>query len=366
MQYELSRVLDGQRWLVSRPHFAAMLRELLQPQPARVSAAAAALAAYEAAYGENRTPAPEIDGEVAIISMCGPITYKPSLFSMYFGGATVKVMRGQFRAALVDPGVKAIVFKCDTPGGEGAMIPEFADEIFAARKQKPILAYADLRVCSAGYWLASQAHRIFGTFSSRIGSIGVYAQHEDISGMLEQLGVKVTLIHYGSKKVEGNQFQALDEAARASIQADVDEFGRLFDAAVARGRGVTPKAVRDGFGQGDVFDGDTAVALGMADKTLTWDELLQRAPRMRVQASEISDVEPAAADLSSAVGISAPVVGAAGSSIAPGDDGACPEGYEKRNDGLCYPLEKDGDLEARTADLRHQHQHQRDHISVLS
>jgi ClpP class serine protease len=73
-------------------------------------------------------------------------------------------------------------------------IPELAAEIRAARGKKPIVAVANYRAASAAYWLGSQADEFVASPSADVGSIGVFAAHEDVSGMQEKLGVKTTLI----------------------------------------------------------------------------------------------------------------------------------------------------------------------------
>lgn len=295
MHYEFAKLLDGSRWLIDPKAFRAILKRAEAATPEAIRHAVAA-------YGGPQPP--RLYGDVAVIDVCGPITYRASWFSMYFGGATIEELQYQLRTALADPAVKSIVWRYDSPGGCTEMVPEFADEIFAARGQKPMLAFADTMMCSAGYWLGSQADTIYATVSSRIGAIGVFVEHDDISAMLEKAGVKVTLIAHGAHKVDGNPYEPLSESVRAEIQDDVDQVGALFDAAAARGRGVSVKDVLDKFGQGDVFNGKEALALGLADKKGTFNQTLAKLTKGRVSmvaaslargvAAATTDVAPAA------------------------------------------------------------------------
>jgi signal peptide peptidase SppA len=254
------------RWLMERAALRALLKSMSTASPSAIRAAVAGQSA--------RSLDPQRVGDVAVINVTGPISYLDSWFSVYFGGATIQSLQQQFRAALADSAVRAILFRFNSPGGLVDMVPEFADEIFAARGAKPIVAVADLCMCSAAYYLASQADTIYATRSSQIGSIGVWMEHDDISKMLENLGVKVTLIAYGAHKVDGNPYEPLPEDVEAQWQADIDELGDEFTKAVARGRGVTPKVVLDTFGQGLVFRGKKAVTLGLADKLGTPEQLV--------------------------------------------------------------------------------------------
>ena len=156
-------------------------------------------------------------------------------------------------------------------------VEELSAEIFQARGQKPITAVANSLAASAAYWIATAADELVVTPSGEVGSIGVFAAHEDVSGMLEQAGVKVNLVSAGRYKTEGNPFEPLTEEARASIQGRVDEYYEQFVSAVARNRGVKRSEVRNGFGEGRVVGAKQAVSLGMADRVGTLDETINRA-----------------------------------------------------------------------------------------
>ena len=104
--------------------------------------------------------------------------------------------------------------------------------------------------------------------------------HVDVSGLLEKFGEKVTLISAGKYKVEGNPYEPLTEEARAAIQQDVDHYYDLFVDAVAKGRGVTAKAVRDGYGQGRMLTAKAAVEAGLANRVGTLAEVVTKQSRL--------------------------------------------------------------------------------------
>ncbi len=273
-QIDLSRALFGtSRVLLDKSRLRGWLDQ------ARVQAAALTSAdAIQAAMKRfaQRQIGPQMVGDTAVINACGPITYRATWFSMFFGGATIEDLQQQLRMALNDPAVRTIAFRWNSPGGCVDMVPEFADELFASRGKKPILSMADTDICSAAYWLASQTNAIYASASSVIGSIGVWTEHDDISGMLDKAGIKITLISHGAHKVDGNPYEPLSDAVRADIQKDVDEIGDDFEKAVARGRGVTQKTVIDRFGGGKCFKGKEAISLGLADKPGTFGQVLTR------------------------------------------------------------------------------------------
>ncbi len=180
---------------------------------------------------------------------------------------------------VADPNVAQIVLDIDSPGGGVEGITEFANQLFQARKHKPIVAVANSLAASAAYWIASQASEIVVTPSGVVGSIGVIAIHQDLSKALEKQGIKPTLITAGKHKGEGNPFEPLSEEAEANIQKRVDDFFSMFVKDVARGRGVKASEVRSGFGQGGVVGAQEAVDLGMADRIASLDDTLMRLTR---------------------------------------------------------------------------------------
>lgn len=220
---------------------------------------------------------PRVAGGVAVISLRGLITPRPSLFSLIFGGGGgLAYFLQDFREALADNDVATILINIDSPGGRVDLIPEAAAEIREGRKTKSVVAIANTMAASAAYWLAAQADEIVITPSGQAGSIGVFTSHEDLSAMAARVGIATTLISAGRYKTEGNQFEPLSDDARAAIQANVDEIYGLFVDDVAAGRDVKSQAVRDGYGEGRLVTASQALAAGMVDRVDTLDDTISR------------------------------------------------------------------------------------------
>ncbi len=215
-------------------------------------------------------------GKIAVIPIMGPISQRLGMVSLFFGGTAIEGLRATLGQALADPDVAAIILDVDSPGGTVSGVPELANDIHGARGIKPIVAVANTLAASAAYWLASSADELIVSPSGEVGSIGVFALHENLKGMLTQRGVEITPIVAGKYKLEGNPFEPLGETARQAIQDRVNEYYEMFVATVARNRGVTPSDVRNGFGEGRVVGPKQAVATGMADRIATMDETIAR------------------------------------------------------------------------------------------
>jgi capsid assembly protease len=220
----------------------------------------------------------EASGSIALINIRGMITPygSPFLAMLGLGGGGLMGFREAFHEALADDGVDSIVLNINSPGGLVSLVPETATEIREARGTKPIVAVANTLAASAAYYLAAQADEVVVTPSGEVGSIGTLIRHEDISKLLDDEGVKISLIYAGKYKTEGNPFEPLTKEARAAMQAVADEFTSMFVADVAAGRKVTAKTVAEGYGEGRTLLAKQALETGMVDRVATLEDTIKR------------------------------------------------------------------------------------------
>lgn len=199
---------------------------------------------------------------VAIIPVSGTLINR---FGGSWGGYITgyNFIRRLHNAAIMDDDVKMIIHDHNSNGGEAAGCFELSDDIYASRGKKPILAVVDSNCYSASYALASAADKIIVTPSGGVGSIGVVAMHVDMSKMLEDVGVKITFIHSGEHKVDGNPYEALSPEVKKDIQKGVDKSRAVFVKTVARNRGLDEKVVHDT--EARTYRAEDALALGLID-----------------------------------------------------------------------------------------------------
>jgi capsid assembly protease len=266
------------RWVLETPWaiLPSKLAAILDVLALRASGEKLTEEEIRARIGAAARPVHRVTGNVAVLPLIGTISHRAGMMSESSGGTSTERFTAAFRQALADPNVGAIVIDVDSPGGSVEGVPELSSEIFNARGPKSIVAVANAMAASAAYWIATAADELVVTPSGEVGSIGVWAAHEDDSAYLEQMGVKMSIIRAGKYKIEANPFEPLTEEARAAIQEQVNDYYSMFVDAVARNRGVTAKAVRDGYGEGRVVGAKQAKALGMVDRIATLDETIQR------------------------------------------------------------------------------------------
>lgn len=252
----------------------------------------AVLAAAREARATRVVPG-SVDGALtAVIPIQGVLAPRMNLFSDMSGGTTFDALTKQLQAAVADPQVKTIVFDVDSPGGNVAGASEFAREVLRARTIKRIVAQSNHLLASAAYWPMAGATEIVASPSSLVGAIGVYTLHDDISAALEQKGIKREVLSAGKYKAEGADGGPLSDEARAHIQGLVDGTYGRFVGDVAKGRGVKPSEIRNGFGQGRTLSAEAALEAGLIDRIATLDETLARVtPSARSGALRAEDGE---------------------------------------------------------------------------
>lgn len=202
---------------------------------------------------------------LAVIPVQGTLLNR---FGSSYGFATgYNFIRNQLAAAMADEDVKGIVFDVNSFGGEAAGCFELCDEIHEASKIKPSLAVVDSAAYSAGYAIASSASKIALTPSGGVGSIGVVAMHMDYSKMLNDIGIKVTFIHFGDHKVDGNPYEPLPDSVKKDVQKGVNKSGAAFVALVARNRDIDAAAVKGT--EAAIYRADEALSLGLIDTIAT-------------------------------------------------------------------------------------------------
>ncbi|UEP42751.1 S49 family peptidase [Burkholderia sp. B21-005] len=207
---------------------------------------------------------------VAVIDVSGTLVQKSSSLRPYSGMLGYNAIRHNFLSALDDKKVKAIALSIDSPGGEVSGVFDLADLIYESRSIKPTLAILNESAYSAAYALASACEQITVPRTGGTGSVGVICMHVDQSKAIDKAGLTVTIIKYGDRKADGNQFNPLSKEALDRYQAEVDEMGELFVATVARNRNLSADVVRKT--QATTFLGAAGVEIGFADAVMAPDE----------------------------------------------------------------------------------------------
>ncbi|MFT7614408.1 MAG: protease-4, partial [Parvicellaceae bacterium] len=171
------------------------------------------------------------------------------------------------RAARLNDDVKAIVLRVNSPGGSALASDVIWREVkLIEETDKPIIVTMGDYAASGGYYIACAADKIYAQPNTLTGSIGVFGVIPNLQGLLNnKLGIT-------TDRVETNEFallsmtKPLEEAEIKLIQEGVDEVYGLFKQRVADGRDGLDVAGVDSIGQGRVWSGADAIAIGLVDE----------------------------------------------------------------------------------------------------
>jgi signal peptide peptidase SppA len=214
-----------------------------------------------------------VEDGIGVVAIEGPILRKPDLFARIFFGATSSQDIGEaIREAAGRDDIKAVFLHIDSPGGTVAGTPELANAVAALDKKKPVYAFSSGLMCSAAYWVASQARAIYATPSAQVGSIGVVQAVIDNSAALDKAGIKVEVFSVGKYKAMGAPGTPLTDDQRELISSNLAEIAGEFHAAVlAKGRAIPAEAM-----EGQTFSGKQAQRQNLAGMVADRSEAMHR------------------------------------------------------------------------------------------
>jgi protease-4 len=170
-----------------------------------------------------------------------------------------------FREAREDSGIKAIVFRVDSPGGSAVASDVIWRETQLARQKKPVIISMSDLAASGGYYVSAGATRIVSQPGTITGSIGVVAGKMVTSGLYDWVGLNREVVGIGDHATyfyDGTRYTPEQKEIYWKFMRKVyDQFTGL----VAQGRGMERDAV-DRIGQGHVWTGQRAKDLGLVDE----------------------------------------------------------------------------------------------------
>lgn len=207
----------------------------------------------------------ERDG-VAVLPVAGPLFRYANIFTSISGATSYELIARDFRTALDNPQIKAIILDIDSPGGEVNGVSELASMIYEARGTKPIIAYASGDAASGAYWIASAADEIVISETSALGSIGVVGMYRTDKN---DKAIEIVSSQSPHKRVDPT-----NDEGRSKLQNRIDAMADVFISNIARHRSVDAQTVLSDYGGGDVFIGVNAVYAGLADRIGSLEHLI--------------------------------------------------------------------------------------------
>lgn len=160
--------------------------------------------------------------------------------------------------------VKGVILHVNSPGGTTAGGEAVFEAVRMLAVEKPVVAQVGTLAASAGYMIASAADHIVARQSSIVGSIGVLIQYPDVTGLMDNIGIRVDGVKSSPLKAEPSPFTPTTEEERAMIRALVMDSYEWF-VGLVQDRRPLDRAEVLALADGSIFTGRQALASRLVD-----------------------------------------------------------------------------------------------------
>ena len=237
-----------------------------------------------------RAGASPVAPRIAVIDIDG-LLLNQNLTGLYSVGENpVSVFREKLEAATIDPRVRAVVLRINSPGGGVAATDLMAEELRRFRKAsgKPTVALL-LDVATGGaYYLAIHCDRVIALPTTISGAVGAIVNHANLEDAMAQLNIRVDSIKAGEKVDMGTVTSPLSDENRKLFQEMADEFRDRFASRVAQNRRAMTPQDREAIADGRIVAASRALTIHMVDELGYPDDALAEAERLAgISGSEV-------------------------------------------------------------------------------
>lgn len=182
----------------------------------------------------------------------------------------------QIREARLDPAIKAIILRVNSPGGSVTASEQIREELMAAKLAgKPIVVSMGGLAASGGYWISTPADYIIASPTTLTGSIGIFGVINTVENSLSSVGVHTDGVST-SPLADISMTKALPDPVTQMMQLTIENGYHNFVNLVAESRHKTPEQINE-IGQGHVWTGTDAQQNGLVDALGDFDDAVNKA-----------------------------------------------------------------------------------------
>ncbi|MEL5296125.1 signal peptide peptidase SppA [Serratia nevei] len=226
-------------------------------------------------YDYQPKPDANQGGKIAVVFANGAIMDGPQTPGNVGGDTTA----AELRQVRLDPAIKAVVFRVNSPGGSVSASEVIRSELAAVRAAgKPVVVSMGGMAASGGYWVSTPADYIIASPSTLTGSIGIFGIINTYEKTLDTLGVHTDGVAT-SPLADIAVTKALPQEFSQMMQLNIENGYKNFLDLVAKSRKMTPQQV-DQIAQGHVWLGSDAKANGLVDQLGDFDDAVKKAAEL--------------------------------------------------------------------------------------
>ena len=226
-------------------------------------------------YDYNLNKPADVGDSVAVVFANGAIMDGEETPGNVGGDTTAS----QIRDARLDPKVKAIVLRVNSPGGSVSASEVIRAELAAAKAaDKPVVVSMGGMAASGGYWISTPASYIVANPSTLTGSIGIFGVINTLENSLDSIGVHTDGVAT-SPLADVAITKALPPEVQQMMQLSIENGYKRFITLVAQSRNKTPEQI-DQIAQGHVWTGEDAKSNGLVDALGDFDDATAKAAQL--------------------------------------------------------------------------------------
>ena len=202
----------------------------------------------------------EVNDRIAILYAQGNIMYGE-------GSETVigqKVFLEAIKEINENENIKGMVLRINSPGGDALTSEIILNSLKQLDSLKPMVVSMGNVAASGGYYIASNADKIFADPMTITGSIGVFAALPNLKGLADNLGINAEQVSTHRNAMGYSVFEPLQEGYRKTTKVAIEKIYEKFKSHVAEGRSMTLEQVEE-IAQGRVWSGKEALEVGLVD-----------------------------------------------------------------------------------------------------
>lgn len=184
----------------------------------------------------------------------------------------------ELRKLRVNPDVKAIVLRINSPGGSAVASDIIQREVILAKKAKPLVVSMGTVAASGGYWIATYSDRIYAEPTTITGSIGVFGLLPNIQKIANENGITWDVVKTGKFADAETLSRPKTKEEIAVVQQVIGQIYDQFLDKVSESRKLDRSKVNE-IAQGRVWSGADAKKLGLVDEMGGLDAAIQDAAK---------------------------------------------------------------------------------------
>ena len=157
-------------------------------------------------------------GRIAVIRIVGPLEFKG--YSILGPPVDAKTYIELIEKALEDPGIRAVVIRVNSPGGDAAASEALYYAVKKLAENKTVVAYIEGLGASGAYEMILPCDLIVAGESSIVGAVGVHTVVVNVEGLMEKLGGEGVRLQVRLAQGPRLALQGAHERGGGSVQRD--------------------------------------------------------------------------------------------------------------------------------------------------